>query len=412
MQNQQIQTLKGFRDFLPVDKRKRDYLINKISQSFQAFGFVPLETPSLEYASLLLGKYGEEADKLVYTFKDQGDRKVALRYDQTVPLARVIYENQNQLTFPFKRYQIQPVWRGEKPQKGRYREFLQCDIDILGTNNLLSDAEIILCVLQTARNLGFENLKMLVNNRSVFKDLEAKYISTIDKLEEIGEQAVVNELIEKGMEKEKASTLLSEIQKKEPTEALQKLFKYLEDSGLEKEKDFEYQPTLARGLDYYTGTIFELVSGDYTAGSLGGGGRYDKLIGSFFGKDIAAVGFAFGFDRLIEAMEAKNLFPSKILQPVTQVLVTIFAPELTNKSLETASELRKKQINTELYLNEDENLSDQLDYANEKNIPWVIILGKDELEKDKLALKNMQTGKQELLSLKEVISKLKNENQN
>ncbi len=411
MQNQQIQTLKGFRDFLPVDKRKRDYLINKISQSFRAFGFVPLETPSLEYASLLLGKYGEEADKLVYTFKDQGDRKVALRYDQTVPLARVIYENQNQLTFPFKRYQIQPVWRGEKPQKGRYREFLQCDIDILGTNNLLSDAEIILCVLQTARNLGFENLKMLVNNRSIFKDLEAKYISTIDKLEKIGKQAVINELIDKGMEKEKASTLLSEIQKKEPTEDLQKLFKYLEDTGLEKEKDFEYQPTLARGLDYYTGTIFELVSNDYTAGSLGGGGRYDKLIGSFFGKDIAAVGFAFGFDRLIEAMEAKNLFPLKILQPVTQVLVTIFAPELTNKSLETASKLRKKQINTELYLNEDENLSNQLDYANEKNIPWVIILGKEELEKDKLALKNMQTGKQELLSLKEVISRLKNENQ-
>ena len=405
-----IQTLKGFRDFLPAEKRKRDFVLEKIKKGFEIFGFEPLESPAIEYASLLLGKYGEEADRLVYTFKDRGDRKVALRYDQTVPLARIAIQYKDKLSNPFKRYQIQNVWRAEKPQKGRFREFLQCDIDIINNPSLLADTEVIVCAINIAKKLGFKNTKMLINNRrEVFGDLSPKYISSIDKLDKIGKQGVISDLIKKGMDKKNAENKINSISNKKPTPDILSLFKYLEKFGLKENKDFVFEPTLARGLDYYTSTIFELTSSDYKSGSLGGGGRYDNLIGSFFNNNvnIPAVGFSFGFDRLIEAIQELDLFPKNMNFSSTQVLVAVFNKEYLGNSIETSALLRNNKINSEVYLSSATPLDKQLKYADKKAIPWVIIIGPDEAKENKIMLKNLETMKQEKLSLKNAIEKIK-----
>lgn len=388
------QTLKGFRDFLPDQAIKRNWLINKLKNIFEKYGFDPLETPALEYASTLLGKYGQEADKLLYLFEDHGKRKVGLRYDQTVPLARIISQYQN-ITKPFKRYQIQPVWRAENTQKGRYREFLQCDIDIVGEKSLYADFEIIDLVLKSFKSLGFKKTKVLINDRKNFQNINNKFINSIDKLPKIGEEKVIEELIKKGLEKDKAQSLLNEIKNKKKTFDIEKLFSLLKNQGYQENIDFVYLPTLARGLDYYTGLIFEVIDEDYQAGSLGGGGRYDNLIGLFTGQDMPAVGFAFGFDRIIEAAESLNLLPN--IKTNTQVLVTIFSPDLAKISLKIAEFLRKNNINTEVYLNEEAKLDKQLKYANKKNIPYVIIIGPEEAEKNLMKLKNMKTGEQKLI---------------
>jgi len=390
------QTLKGFRDFLPKDAKKREYVINTLKKVFESYGFEPLETPSLEYEEILNGKYGEEGDKLMYKFKDNGDRNVALRYDQTVPLARVVAQYQNDLPMPFKRYQIQNVWRAENTQKGRYREFVQCDIDTVSSPSLKADAEIIACALECIKKLGFKNAKVLVNDRSIFNSIKPTYISAIDKLEKIGKESVVKEFIEKGMDKEEAEKVIDSFDKAEPTETLNQLFKNLEEMGLEKNKDFVFKASLARGLDYYTGLIFEIVCDDYPYGSLAGGGRYDKLIGMFAGKQIPAVGVAFGFDRVMEAMEELGLFPAGL--DVTKVLVTNTNEK---KALQIAEELRKNEINTEVYLDE-KDLEKQLKYADKKNIPFSIIF-----DKEKLILKDMIRRTQESLSLEEIIKKIK-----
>jgi histidyl-tRNA synthetase len=385
------QTLKGFRDFLPDEAIIRSYVISKIKAVFETFGFDPLETPALEYSETLLGKYGEEADKLLYLFEDRGKRKVGLRYDQTVPLARIIAQYQN-LPKPFKRYQIQSVWRAENPQKGRYREFLQCDIDIVGEEKIYADAEIITCAITTVRRLGFENVTMLINDRSIFAGVDNKYIIALDKLAKIGRENVIKELIKKGMSETEANKFMSDFEKKQPTPLLKELFKTLEDRGLKREVDFEFVPTLARGLDYYTGTIFELICQDYQAGSIGGGGRYDKLIGQFTGSDIAAVGFAFGFDRLIEAMKELKLIVKKNTN--TKVLVTIFSPDLLKKSNEIATILRNNNINTDIVLDPTLKLDKQLKYADRKGIPYVVIIGSEEAAKNYVTLKNMKTREQ------------------
>ncbi len=388
------QTLKGFRDFLPSQAIKRNWLINKLKTIFEKYGFDPLETPAIEYASTLLGKYGQEADKLLYLFEDNGKRKVGLRYDQTVPLARIIAQYQN-ITKPFKRYQIQPVWRAENTQKGRYREFLQCDIDIVGEKSLYADFEIVDLVLKSFKSLGFKKTKVLINDRKNFQNIDNKFINSIDKLPKIGEEKVIEELIKKGLEKDKAQSLLNEIKNKKKTPDIEKLFSLLKNQSYQENIDFIYLPTLARGLDYYTGLIFEVIDEDYQAGSLGGGGRYDNLIGLFTGQDVPAVGFAFGFDRMIEAAESLNLLPN--IKTNTQALVTIFSPDLAPISLETAEFLRKNNINTEVYLNEEAKLEKQLKYANKKNIPYVIIIGPEEAEKNLMKLKNMKTGEQKLI---------------
>ena len=388
-----IQTLKGFRDFLPKEAKKREYVINTLKKVFELYGFEPLETPALEYEEILTGKYGEEGDKLMYKFEDNGKRKVALRYDQTVPLARVFAQYQNELPIPFKRYQIQNVWRAENTQKGRYREFIQCDIDTVGTPSLGADAEIIACALECVKKLGFKNVKVLINDRSVFKNLKPQYVSAIDKLEKMGKTEVIKELVQKGMDKKEAEELIGSFDNIKPTDTLSELFKNLGLMGLSKDKDFVFKTNLARGLDYYTSTIFEIVSEDYPYGSIAGGGRYDNLIGIFAGKQIPAVGVAFGFDRVVEAMEALALFPAGLT--VTKVLVTNTNEK---KSLEIVKILKENNINTEIYL-EEKDLEKQLKYADKKDIPFAIIF-----DGEKLILKDMIRRIQEELSLEEILA--------
>lgn len=393
------QTLKGFRDFLPQEARKRQYVIAKLKKVFESFGFDPLETPILEYEEVLAGKYGDEGEKLMYRFEDNGGRRVAMRYDQTVPLARVAVQYKNELPTPFKRYQIQPVFRAENTQKGRYREFVQCDIDILGLNSAATDAEIIASTAKSYEELGFKNYKVLVNDRSVFGDLPTKAIIIIDKLKKIGPEKVKEELREKGFDPE----VLTKIQNATLPDSLQLVIKIAGKMGVSKEK-IVFEPTLARGLDYYTGTIIEVESPDYPTGSLGGGGRYDNLIGMFANSPIPAVGFSFGFDRTIEAMDELGLFPENL--ETTKVLVTIFSLDLADKSMEIVNSLRSKNINTEIYLDANTKMEKQLKYADQKNIPYIVILGPQEVDKNIVTLKNMKTREQSEMEIEEVVSTL------
>jgi histidyl-tRNA synthetase len=384
-------TLKGFRDFLPREARKRQYVIETLRKVFESYGFEPLETPVLEYEEILAGKYGDEGEKLMYRFSDNGDRRVAMRYDQTVPLARVVAQYGNtSLPLPFKRYQVQNVWRAENTQKGRFREFIQCDIDTIGTTSEIADAEILAIVANVYAQLGFSNFKIIINDRSIFEGLEAKAILIIDKLKKIGEEAVIKELANIGVTKEQ----FENVKNAHPTENLQKIISSAQILGV-PETALQFDPTLARGLDYYTGLIFEIVCDDYPVGSLGGGGRYDDLIGMFQKNSTPAVGCAIGFDRTIEAMDTLNLFPVGLT--TSKVLVTIFSPEYISDSLKLAEVLRKENINCEVYLDPNAKMDKQLKYANKKMIPYVIILGSNEIEKQSVTLKNMSTGEQKTL---------------
>lgn len=397
------QTLKGFRDFLPKEAKKRQYVINTLKQVFESYGFEPLETPALEYEEVLLGKYGEEGDKLMYRFEDNGGRKVALRYDQTVPLARVVAQYENKLQMPFKRYQVQPVWRAENTQKGRFREFLQCDADIVGSSSPLADTEIIALAVKSLEQLGFKNFKIVINDRAVFDGVDKKIITAIDKLQKIGRECVISELMKKGFKNEELIAVLDSIESKKPTERITNILSALADLGVEPLK-VEFSPTLARGLDYYTGLIFEIEIEGYSAGSVCGGGRYDDLIGMFSGKQISAVGFAFGFDRLMEAMDELKLFPQELSETTTKVLITIFSPELKEKSLALTTVLRSAEVQTELYLDGNASLEKQLKYADQKGISFAVIIGPDEAEKEKVTLRNMTTREQKTISKEELVS--------
>lgn len=389
------QTLKGFRDFLPKEARKRQYVIDTLKKVFESYGFEPLETPALEYEEVLLGKYGEEGDKLMYRFEDNGKRRVALRYDQTVPLARVVAQYGNKLPMPFKRYQIQNVFRAENTQKGRYREFLQCDIDTVGANSSLADAEVIAVAAKSLEALGFTNYKILINDRSNFEGISKQDIIALDKLKKIGKEEVSKLLSD--------PSILDRIQTKQPTENIAIILSLLPKLGVEPLK-CEFSPTLARGLDYYTSLIFEIEIEGYAAGSVCGGGRYDDLIGMFAGRNIPAVGFAFGFDRVMEAMEELNLFPQELTG--TKVLVTVFSKELAKKSMEICSQLRSNNINCELYLDENAKLEKQLKYADQKQIPYVLVIGPEEAEKDVINLKDMKTREQKTLSINDASEEL------
>ncbi len=397
------QTLKGFRDFLPSEARKRQFAINTLKQVFESYGFEPLETPALEYEEILLGKYGDEGDKLMYRFEDNGKRKVALRYDQTVPLARVVAQYQNEIPMPFKRYQIQNVWRAENTQKGRFREFLQCDIDIVGQKSQAADAEIIVIAARSLEKLGFKNYKIRVGDRKLFEGIPPAAITIIDKLKKIGEEKVIAELKEKNLDEK----ILDKIKNSKPSENIEFILAIAQEMGIAEQVYFD--PTLARGLNYYTGMILEVEVDGFDAGSVGGGGRYDNLIGLFADKQIPAVGFAFGFDRLMNAMEELSLFP-KDLQ-TTKVLVTVFSPDIMEESLNCSLLIRNAGVATELYL--DENLpagrqgakmEKQLKYADQKGIPFVVIIGPDEVSKNMITLRNMKT-REQITNFKEVILK-------
>jgi len=400
MKQLEPRNLKGFRDFLPTEARKRQYVIDVLKTVFESFGFEPLETPALEYEELLIGKYGEEGDKLMYRFEDNGKRKVALRYDQTVPLSRVIAQYQNELPFPFKRYQIQNVWRAENTQKGRFREFIQCDIDIVGTESINADSEIILCVAKSFEKLGFKKAKILFNDRSIFENINNKAITIVDKLNKIGEEKTKDLLKNSGYNEDLVNILKNKKMPLRLEEIINETRRYIN-------YDFEliYYPLLARGLEYYTGLIMEVEIEEYTAGSLGGGGRYDELMGIFAGTRIPAVGFAFGFDRIIEAMDEFKLFPES-LQSV-KVLVTQFSNDQKGKTKEIEYILRENKINTEIYLNENTSLEKQLKYADKKGLPYVIIMGPEEEAKNVVILKNMITRTQKEITISEVITLLK-----
>ena len=406
--------LKGFRDFLPQQMAIRQKVFGIVKNVFESYGFDPIETPSLEYAEILLGKYGEEADKLIYRFKDQGNRDVALRYDLTVPLSRVIAQYP-EIPKPFKRYQIQSVWRADKPQKGRYREFTQCDIDVIGTGSPLADAEIIAIIYNVLREIGFEKFTIRINSRQtlfsimekagVSKNKIPSVIRSIDKLDKISLGEVKQELITKNIKPEIIQKIFQFIKEAKPDPFLQDALLLVKKLGV-PEKFFKFDPILARGLDYYTGPIYETIVEKPKIGSITGGGRYDKLIGVFTGKDIPACGTTIGVDRIIDVIGELNLWP-EFSSTTTQVFITLFDKSFLSQAVEISQILRSENINTEIYLNFEDRLEKQLKYADRKGIPFAIIFGPKELRKNTLILKNLKTRSQKEIQRSNLIKELK-----
>ncbi len=402
--NQEMQTLKGFRDFIGYDAQKRIWLIEKIRGVFSAYGFEPLETPVLEYASLLTGKYGAEAEKLIYTFSDRGGRNVAMRYDQTVPTARVVAQYQNSLVFPYKRYQIQPVWRADKPQRGRYREFFQCDADIIGSDSYIADAEILAVYYGIYEAIGLTSIKIQVNDRQqlieavksagVKEENVLSIIQTIDKIKKLSEDDLLKELATKGISENEGMALLKKLAVAKPSEHLQSIVDAAIALGVPKDV-LEFDPTLARGLDYYTGLIFEGTVPEYIVGSVGGGGRYDNLINSLVGVDQPAVGFGLGFDRTLEAAVELGKIP-----PLNEnrVLVSIFSPEQISASLTLTSTLRKSGIAADCYPDATQKLEKQIKFALKKDIIYMCILGPDEIANNTVVVKNLKENTQESIA--------------
>ena len=377
-------------------------MLGKITTSLEKFGFEPLETPAVEFAELLKGKYGED-EKLIFEFTDRGDRQVALRYDQTVPLARVVSQYPS-LTKPFKRYQIQPSWRAENPQRGRFREFLQADFDIVGSSSTLSDAEIINAAVSVMKDLGFKKFGVKVNDREIFRSFSPAVIRAIDKLKKIGEVGVLEQIKRSGYDEAEAKAIIERISDSPPSKKTSSLFDLLKSFKIDPEV-YAFDPTLARGLDYYTELIFELEVEGYSGGSVGGGGRYDDLIGKLGNDSVPAVGFSFGVDRLIEAMDEAGILP--VPTPSSTVLVTIFGPAQLEDSLSLVSKLRNQGIKAEVSLNSDEKLDKQLKYADNKKIPYAVVLGPEEVKSEIFTLKDLKTSEQKKLNLNDLIKQLR-----
>jgi len=415
MENITPKILKGFRDFLPKQMAIRQRVLGIVKNVFESYGFDPIETPALEYAETLLGKYGKEADKLIYRFKDQGGRDIALRYDLTVPLARVIAQYPD-IPKPFKRYQIQKVWRADKPQKGRYREFTQCDVDIVGSSSPLADAEIVAVIYDVLREIGFKKFIIRINSRQVLFSLMKKAgvpkekildaIRIIDKLNRFPLEEVKKELIEQNIKLEVVGKIFQLIEKAKPDPFLQKIASMVKELGV-KEDFFKFDPILARGLDYYTGPIYETAIEEAQIGSITGGGRFDKLIGMFIGKDIPACGTTIGIDRIVDVIEELNLWP-KVSSTVSQVLITLFDQSFLDKAMEISQILRSENINNEVYLNSGDNLRRQLKYADKKGISFAIIFGPKELQKNTVILKILRTRIQKEIQKSDFIKEFKN----
>lgn len=416
------QVLKGMRDFLPPRMILRHYVTDQLRAVFERFGFEPLQTPAIEYAETLEGKFGEEADKLIYKFEDRGGRSVGLRYDLTVPLARVV-SMYPELVKPFKRYQIAPVWRAERPQKGRYREFYQCDVDIVGSTSMLADAEVITVAYQALRQLGFDHFRILLNDRKILAGIAAKLgipeeraaqvWRSVDKWDKIGAEGVRAELSAAGFSAETIEQLYELLgPPDEGEETLRRLADQLQDMPIgiegicELESVVEYLglsgvPSefcavdlhMVRGLDYYTGPIFEIVVTEPRIGSLSGGGRYDKLVGLLGPVDYPAVGISLGLERLIDVIDSLGMAPAEVRGTVAEVLVSVFEPATLGASLEIAASLRAAGVKTEVYT-ESGKLSHQLRYASRKQIPAVIIVGPDEASRGEAIVRNMTSGQQ------------------
>lgn len=436
MSNQmKVQKLAGFRDYFAEDVKIREYVVNIFKKVFEKYGYEPLETPALENSNIFVGELGDEAEKLFYRFKDQGGRDIMLKYDVMTPMCRTVAENINNIVFPYKRYQIQNVWRSEKPQKGRFREFTQCDADTIGSSSVICDAEFIQMGIEALTNIGFKEFRANINNRKLLSGIiqfagasEKEFIPiciSIDKLPKIGREKVKKELIEKRKitpevsEKilevitltGKTEELLEKLKKQlanipvaiEAINELETIFDYFKIIKLDK-KFYRFTPFIARGLAYYTGPVweFEILEGD--VGSVAGCGRYDNIIGKFVGKEVAATGGSFGIERLVEVIKSRKMI--NISSTIAKTLVTIFDKSLFNNSLIIANELRKNNVSTILYPVPTEKLDKQLKYANKKGIPYVIILGPEEVEKEIVVLKDMKTGDQKNLTMEELIKQL------
>lgn len=385
-------TLPGFRDFLPADAKKRQWLRERLEKIFELWGYDPMETPTLEYLEMFSGQIGED-EKLFFKFTDQGGREVALRYDQTVPTTRAVVQYESQIVKPFKRYQIQPAFRSEKPQKGRYREFLQCDADIFGDPSPAADAEVICLSIDIYRQLGFKNARVIINDRKLMAGLPYQAVVAIDKLKKIGEDGVVADMVNKGIPNETAKDYLRSVKNLKPNETIETILAFLKNYGI-SEDWYSFEPTLARSFSYSDGPIWEVVIPEYPSGSVLGGERYDQLFRNLFGKEVFGTGFALGFDRTLEAAIQAGLVPEE--KTSSKVLVTVFSKDLAGKSLEILKTLREGKVNSEM-TKEDVKLEKQLKYANNKGIRFAIIVGPDEAAKNLVTVKDLSTKSQKTI---------------
>jgi histidyl-tRNA synthetase len=402
MKKPNTQTLKGFRDILPADARKRQWVRDVMIKTAQSWGYEPIESPTLEPFELFQGEIGED-EKLFYKFTDNGGREVIMRYDQTVPTCRYVAANYNDLTFPFRRYQVQPVFRAEKPQKGRYREFTQFDLDIFGVKGPEADAEVIAENLETYLNIGFKKPVIIFNSRELMKGIPYQAIVAIDKLSKIGREGVIKDMISKDIDQSQAEKYFEQIMNIKPDETIRTIINYLENSGFGSEF-YRFEPTLARSFSYSEGPIWEIVIEDYQVGSVGGGERYDSMVKRLTGLDIPATGVGFGFDRTVEAADQLGLIPT--LNTSSRVLVTTIDPKYQDSTLKVAKKLRQAGINTELYPNITSKIGKQFKYADKKEIPFAIVIGEEEVKNNQVSLKNLKTRDQEMMSVDEVIKKL------
>ena len=444
---------KGTRDFSPIEVAKRNYIFGVIKSSFERFGFQPIETPSFENSDTLMGKYGDEGDRLIFKILNSGDylskadedaynekdsnkltssiSDKALRYDLTVPFARYVVQHQNDIVFPFKRYQIQPVWRADRPQKGRFREFYQCDADVVGSTSLLQEVELVQLYDDVFEKLGLENVTIKINNRKILsgiaevigaKDKLIDFTVALDKLDKIGEEKVKEEMISKGISAEGITKLKPLFSLKgtfeSQIESLNDILSSSEEGlkGIEelafintainnvglKTANLQLDVTLARGLNYYTGAIFEVSAPEKVQmGSIGGGGRYDDLTGIFGMPDVSGVGISFGLDRIYLVLEELNLFPETVSDSV-EVLFINFGEEEAFYCLKAISKLREVGISTEIYP-DTAKMKKQMNYANKRDIPYVVLVGEEEMKAQSYTLKNMKSGEQTKCSLEDLI---------
>jgi histidyl-tRNA synthetase len=448
----------GARDFGPEVMRKRNIILDTIKGVFKKYAFEPLETPAIENLSMLTGKYGDEGDKLLYKIRSNreivheideekaqkinelfperwipGESKLGLRYDLTVPFARFVVQHRNEISFPFRRYQIQPVWRADRPQKGRYREFTQCDADCIGSSSLIHEADLIHIYDEVFTKLGLSNAVIKLNHRKFLEAMVdelsldfpvARFTSTLDKLDKVGKDGVIKELMDAGVEKAKcfqlfelitvsdlnadmldqlASSFNSNTLAMDAIEDLRKLVGFLGDSPLTIKLELDL--SLARGLDYYTGCIFEAIIPDSGIGSVSGGGRYDNLTHIFGLKDVSGVGISFGVDRLYEILETQNLWPSD-KSANQSVLICHFDHESQRYGIGVAQKLRQAGISTLVYPDK-KRINKQLDFANNKEFSHAIVIGQDEMESAVLTMKNLSSGDQTKQGVEDCISILK-----
>ncbi|MBL6874517.1 MAG: histidine--tRNA ligase [Flavobacteriales bacterium] len=440
-----IQVPKGTRDFTSKVMFRRNYIFKKVRSCFERYGYAPIETPAMENIETLSGKYGQEGDRLIFKVLNSGDflskskidstttskslskdiSNKALRYDLTVPFARFVVNNQNQITFPFKRYQMQNVWRADRPQKGRFREFYQCDADVIGSKSLLNEIELIQLCDDIFTSLNIPNIQILINNRKILaamielmsaSEYFDQFVIILDKIDKIGVENVKKELIKLGIDVKKINLLdkflniknindisvlvnQNELGKK-GIEELDFILKSIDSLEL-KSSELKFNISLARGLDYYTGSIFEVKSSDVNIGSVAGGGRYDDLTSIFGLKDVSGVGISFGIDRIYLVMEELGLFP-KDIDISSKVLFLNFGELEAKYCFKFLEELRNNNISSELYPNNDK-IKKQMNYANNKGVQFVVMIGEDEMKSGQLTVKNMTTGDQKEMSISELI---------